>query len=113
MKGVKTVLMVLVALSMVVVFAGQAGAAYKMTVCTVEQAGFNPTTGDLEVKLLPDGQTKGRIFYVTSAASTDAAMNRILAIALTAMSNGWQVKADIDWQSPGEILNMKIMAPAP
>ena len=113
MKVVKKVLMVLVALSMVVVFAGQAVAAYQMTVCTVEQAGFNPATGDLEVKLLPDGQTKGRIFYVTSAASTDAAMNRILAIALTAMSNGWQVKADIDWQSPGEILNMKIMAPVP
>ena len=113
MKGLRKTIMVLMILSMVVVLAAPASAAYKMTVCTVEQAGFNPTTGDLEVKLLPDGQTKGRIFYVTSAASTDAAMNRILAIALTAMSNGWQVKADIDWQSPGEILNMKIMAPVP
>ena len=113
MKRLKKIIMVLIALSVVVVFAGQASAAYQMTVCTVEQAGFNPATGDLEVKLLPDGQSKGRIFYVTQAASTDAAMNRILAIALTAMSNGWQVKADIDWQSPGEILNMKIMAPAP
>ena len=50
---------------------------------------------------------------MTAAASTDAAMNRILAIALCAMSNGWEVKADIDWNAPGEILNMKMMAPAP
>ena len=97
---------------MVFVPAG-ASAAYKMTVCVVEQAGYNPETGDLEVKLRPTNQAKGRIFYVTAAANSDASMNRILAIALCAMTNGWDVKADINWNSPGEILNMKLMAPSP
>jgi len=113
MKIMKKILMVLMVLSMIVVFAGQTSAAYKMTVCAVEQAGYNAETGDLEVKLLPTNQSKSRSFYVTAAASTDVAMNRILSIALTAMTNGWNVKADIDWNSPGEILNMKLMAPAP
>jgi len=120
MKGMKKILMVLMVLGMVVVFVGQASA--EMTKCEVEQAGYNLNPGEdgLEIKLRYVLKTSGRIFNVSAAATTDAQMNRMLAIALTALTNGWQVKADIDWNgydsTPGamnEILNMKLIVPAP
>jgi len=109
MKSMKKILMVLMVLSMVVVFAGQASAAFKVLECVVEQAGYNVATGDVEVKLFPTSKTSGKVFYVTLAASSEAAQANVLSIALTAMAADVLVKANIDYNSPGEILSMKLL----
>jgi len=113
MKVMKKILTVLMVLSMVVVFAAPASAAYRYLECQVMWAGFNVATGDVEVKLLPTIKTKKKTFVV-SAAATDVVQNRILSIALTALSNGWNVSANIDYNDANsEILDMRLIPPAP
>ena len=110
MKGMKLAMIALVLFSLVVMFPGGSSVASQLETCVVEEAGYNPRTGDVVVKLRPTNTTRGKYFYVYAASSTDAEQNRILAIALTALTNGWEVKARIDYSSPGEIFNM-IIAP--
>ncbi len=70
--------------------------AYAVTalqICTVEQAGINSDTGDVEIFLYRADVDATKKFVAPTAEA-----NRMLAVALTAMSSGMQVKVMIDWQ---------------
>jgi hypothetical protein len=111
MKCITKIMMVTMLLSMVVVMTGIAHAAPSWYSCKVIQTGFNCATGDLEIALLPTNKTKVKSYYVYSATSTDAIQNKVLAIAITALANGWEVKAYIDYGAPGELMNIKLQDP--
>jgi len=83
-----------VLLCMVITLTKKAAADPKWETCTVEMAGCNDVTGEVEIKLKPDGKSKGKMF-VAPAGEED----RMLAIALTAMASGsgMKVKAKIDY----------------
>jgi hypothetical protein len=118
MKGLKKITMVLMVLSMVVVFAGQAMGDYATLECEVLQAGYGyDLAGDsrVEIYLKPLLKPKAKMFYATSA-KTSTEMNRMLAVAISAISNGWTVWAEIDYKAvpeapEKEILQLRIIAP--
>jgi len=111
MKIMKKILMVLMVLSMVVVFAGPAIAAAKWHICDLEQIGYDTQTGDIEVKLKSNKETKAKMFYLFAASFTDAEINRMLAMLLSCQTTGQRIKANIDYDNPGSaILGLRMYA---
>ncbi|MBW1982477.1 MAG: hypothetical protein JRJ12_14790 [Deltaproteobacteria bacterium] len=106
----RVVVGLIAAFSLIIFFSAQANAAYKFYTCTVEHAGYNVSTGDVQIKLKPNGKSTAKLFYV-SDTNGDAVQNRFLAVAIAAISSGCQVAASIDWESPGEIQMIRLVAP--
>jgi hypothetical protein len=110
MKGLKKIVMVLMVLSMVVVFAGQASAGYKWRTCTVVDAGWDDDTGRMEITLTTAGKPKPETF--TAPVGQE---NRYLSIVMCAVTAGMQVDCFLDWdqKSGDEITKIKLLANSP
>jgi hypothetical protein len=106
MKKGKVVLMGLVILAMFLVFTQPAGATWRWLRCTVDSV---------------ETDSDGVVTFTLSAVSTGATRsfvapageeNRMLSIALTAMTNGMIVKVYIDWPNSGTEIESMILLPA-
>jgi len=106
MKGMKKILMVLLVLSMVVVFAGQAIAASKWRTVNV----LSTTTSDQgAVEVVVEMNGKFRTFTVPLGQE-----NKMLSMAMSAQASSLQLSIFVDFGVDGsEIGGMALLSPTP
>ena len=81
------------------IFPLSANAGDSVRDCTVTQAGYNGETGNTEIWLYRDDAGLTKMFVAPAGEE-----NKMLAVALTAMSSGMCVKVKMDWQVWGDEL---------
>ena len=106
MKKTKTILVGLAIVALFLSFTQPTDAAWRWLRCNVENVGTDNT---------------GTVTFTLSAVSTGAKMsfvapageeNRMLSIALTAMTSGMIVKVYIDWPNPLTEIEEMILLPS-
>ena len=106
MKAKKIIVAILVLFCMVLTIPGLATAGYRLWECSVVAAGPDTTgdeltTGQIVLTLQRTGFDSKKTFVVK-----DGEENRVLAIALTALSSGMKVNVLIDWtHSDGDYID--------
>jgi hypothetical protein len=105
MRGIKKTIMVLVVLSLIVFFAGQAGAGVKTHVCRIVGCSI---AADGTVQILLERQDQMRTKYFDIPIELE---NMMMAIALTALSMDKTVEAEVDWSHgvSTEILELRVL----
>jgi hypothetical protein len=91
MREVKRILMLITVVCLLVLTAGNVQAGYAWYTCTVVRTGQDDT-GVYQITLARTGVTNPRTFTLPSDQT-----NRLLAVALSAMSANLKVRAYVDW----------------
>jgi hypothetical protein len=102
-RGKKVMAIGFVGLLVFGAFIGEALAGWEL--CTVDGTGTTDT-GDVKIQLICQDATSPRSFRVPAGEE-----NRMMSIALTAVTTNMPVRANIDWATPGsEITGLRISA---
>jgi hypothetical protein len=107
MKTKKMIVVGLALFASLLLVVGPASAALKWGDYNVEQAGTNDQ-GEIEMKLRPVAGGVAKVFYAPTGEE-----NRMLSVALTAISLGYPVKAYVDFNiNKSEIVALRIAPPS-
>jgi len=108
MKVKKGLIVALVIFGMLTAMAGESFAAVSWYQCDVISAGIDDTTtGDVRLRLHRINNDTIKDFVFTA----DGTENKILAMALTAISLGYPVNVKVDWVGNGAIQTIQLSAP--